>query len=102
MSTKLYVGSLSYKITNEDLENIFNTIGPIKSAKIITDRGTGQSKGFGFVEMSSEDDAKRAIRELNGTVHMGRAIMVSEARPETKGGGGGGHRDRDRGDRWDR
>lgn len=90
MSKKLYVGSLSYKINNQDLENIFAAVGSVTSAKVINDPATGQSKGFGFVEMSSEDEAKRAIRELNGQVYEGRAIIVSEAREDRKGGGGGG------------
>jgi RNA recognition motif-containing protein len=105
MSKKLYVGSLAYKIDDQQLQSIFAVIGNVESAKVITEPG-GRSKGFGFVEMSTEDEAKKAIHELNGTVHEGRPITVSEARPQTKRtGGGSGDRDRggrrgDRGDRW--
>lgn len=92
MSKKLYVGSLSYDIGNNELETMFGIIGEVQSAKVIMDPATGRSKGFGFVEMGSEDEAGKAIRELNGTSHSGRTIVVSEAKPETKraGGGGGG------------
>lgn len=102
MSNKLYVGSLSYSIQSDGLEKIFANVGTVVSAKVITDAHTGRSKGFGFVEMSTAEEAQRAIRELHGSVHEGRAIVVSEARPETKRGGGdrgrfsGNHR-RDRG-----
>lgn len=92
MGTKLYVGSLSYSIDDKELENIFSTSGEVKSAKVITDMGTGRSKGFGFVEMTNEEDAKKAIQSLNGSTHQGRAILVSEARPQTGGGGRGGDR----------
>lgn len=98
MSKKLYVGSLSYNVDDKELENIFATVGTVQSAKVITDMGTGRSKGFGFVEMASEEDAKKAIQTLNGSTHQGRAILVSEARPQTSGGGGGG-RGGDRGGR---
>ncbi len=103
MSKKLYVGALSYSIDDQGLEGIFSGIGRVESAKIIIDRDTGRSKGFGFVEMSTVEEAKRAIQELNGTTHDGRAITVSEAKPQVSrsggGGGGGGGRggDRDRG-----
>jgi cold-inducible RNA-binding protein len=97
MSKKLYVGSLSYDINNNDLEQIFAAVGQVESAKVISDSYTGRSKGFGFVEMSTEDEAKKAISELNGTVQQGRAIVVSEARPETKRTGGGGRGGRDGG-----
>lgn len=96
MSKKLYVGSLSYSIGDKELETIFAAIGNVQSAKVIIDRDSGRSKGFGFVEMSTDEEAKRAIQELNGTTHEGRAIAVSEAKPQTsKGGddrgGRGGH-----------
>lgn len=92
MSKKLHVGSLSYDIDDNDLSGIFTKIGSVQSAKVIKDFQTNRSKGFGFVEMANEEDAKRAIRELNGSVQMGRAITVSEAKPDTKksGGFGGG------------
>lgn len=94
MSKKLHVGSLSYDINDQELQNIFAAAGTVQSAKVITDPATGRSKGFGFVEMSNEEEANRAIRELNGKTYNGRAIIVSQARPETKrsGGGGGGGR----------
>ncbi len=95
MSKKLYVGSLSYSTSDKDLEAIFAVAGNVQSAKVITDRDSGRSKGFGFVEMSTDEEAKRAIQELNGTTHEGRAIAVSEAKPQTgRGddrGGRGGH-----------
>jgi len=109
MGRKLYVGSLSYDIGDRELEAIFATVGKVQSAKVIMDRDSGRSKGFGFVEMSTDSEVQKAIQELNGTSHEGRSIMVSEAKPETKGGGGGrggfgggGNRGggRDRGDRW--
>lgn len=96
MSKKLYVGSLSYSIGDKELEGIFAAVGNVQSAKVIMDQDSGRSKGFGFVEMSNEEEAKKAIRELNGTTHEGRAIMVSEARPQTSRGGS------DRGDRGGR
>lgn len=92
MGKKLYVGSLSYNIDDRDLETIFAAVGKVQSAKVIMDRDTGRSKGFGFVEMSAESEAQKAIQDLNGTMHDGRAIMVSEAKPETARGGGGGGR----------
>lgn len=95
MGKKLYVGSLPYSMGDADLEAIFATIGAVESAKVIIDRDSRRSKGFGFVEMSTDEEAKKAIRELNGTTHDGRAITVSEARPQTsRGGSGGGDRDR--------
>jgi len=89
---KLYVGSLSYSIEDNKLAEIFAGMGTVVSAKVIC--SNGQSKGFGFVEMSTNEEAKKAIDELNGTTHEGRAILVSEAKPETKrtGGAGGGGR----------
>lgn len=95
MSKKLYVGSLPYEMGDDDLRSIFSSVGNVESAKVITDH-TGRSKGFGFVEMSSPDEAKKAISQLNGTEQGNRnrrSILVSEARPETKRTGGGGGRD---------
>ncbi len=90
MAKKLYVGNLSYQMTEEQLKDLFTPIGEVVSAKIITDGVTGRSKGFGFVEMSSDEDADKAIAELNGKTVMERALNVSEARPQTERGGRGG------------
>ena len=92
MGTKLFVGNLSYGTTSADLENHFRQIGETTSAQVITDRESGRSRGFGFVEMASGDDAQRAIRELDGKELQGRTINVSEARERAprEGGGGGG------------
>ena len=97
MATKLFVRSLSYNSTEESLEELFATIGQVVSAKIIIDRDTNRSKGFGFVEMANDEDAARAIKELDGKDLDGRAIAVSEARPRDDnrerrsfGGGNGG------------
>ena len=96
MGKKLYVGSISFNATEESLQDLFSSIGEVESVKIITDQETGRSKGFGFVEMSSEEDAKKAIEQLNGTKFMERALIVNEARPqqprERRGFGGGGGR----------
>ncbi len=106
MAKKLYVGNLSYQMTEDGLRDLFAAKGEVLSAKIITDAATGRSKGFGFVEMASDEDADKAITELNGTTVMERALNVSEARPQTDrgrggrpGGGRGGSRDFDRGGR---
>ena len=92
MGTKLFVGNLAYGTTSADLESHFRQIGETTSAQVITDRESGRSRGFGFVEMASNDDAQRAIRELDGKELQGRAINVSEARERAprEGGGGGG------------
>jgi RNA recognition motif-containing protein len=88
---KLYVGNLNYTVTSSDLEKLFAEFGTVKSAQIIQDRETGRSKGFGFVEMGSDQDAQAAIRGLNDKEFSGRPISVNEARPrEERGGGGGG------------
>jgi cold-inducible RNA-binding protein len=96
MGKKLYVGSISFNATEESLQELFASIGEVESVKIITDQDTGRSKGFGFVEMSSAEDAKKAIEQLNGTKFMERALIVNEARPqqprERRGFGGGGGR----------
>ena len=96
MGKKLYVGSISFNATEESLQDLFSSIGEVESVKIITDQDTGRSKGFGFVEMSSAEDAKKAIDQLNGTKFMERALVVNEARPqqprERRGFGGGGGR----------
>jgi len=94
MGAKLYVGNLAYSVTEERLQQHFAQHGSVVSARIITDKFTGRSKGFGFVEMSADDEAERAIAALNGTDFEGRNIVVSEARPqqprEPRPGGGGG------------
>ena len=82
MATKLFVGSLAYAVTDEQLEELFKSAGNVVSAKVIIDRDTGRSKGFGFVEMGSEDEAKAAIDTLNGKELEGREIAVNEARPQ--------------------
>jgi RNA recognition motif-containing protein len=93
MGKKLYVGNLSYEVDSSALESLFSAHGTVESAQIITDRDTGRSKGFGFVEMSSEEEAQAAISALNGQEHGGRALTVNEAKPkENRGGGGGGGR----------
>ncbi len=99
MGTKLYVGSLPYSTTEQELQQLFSQHGAVASAKVITDRYTGQSRGFGFVEMASADDAQKAITALNGAPLGGRTLVVNEARPQEKrsfGGGGGGGGDRNR------
>lgn len=98
MATKLFVGSLSYSVNDDQLRDAFAAAGTVVSAKVIIDRDTGRSKGFGFVEMSSDEEAKAAIDMLNGKEIEGRPVAVSEARPREdrpRGGGFGG----DRGDR---
>jgi RNA recognition motif-containing protein len=93
MGRKLYVGNLTYTVSSSDLEQMFSQHGTVESAQVITDRDTGRSKGFGFVEMSSDAEAQAAIAALNGKEQDGRALTVNEARPrEERGGGGGGGR----------
>lgn len=97
MATKLFVGSLSWNVDDNQLEEFFASVGTVVSAKVIVDRDTNRSKGFGFVEMSSDDEAKAAVDQLNGKELDGRAISVSEARPREdkprNSYGGGGNRD---------
>jgi len=94
MGKKLYVGNLSYQVDSSELEQLFGQHGTVVSAQIINDRDTGRSKGFGFVEMGSDEEAQAAIAALNGQEHGGRALTVNEARPreDRAGGGGGGGR----------
>ena len=100
MATKLYVGNLAYGVSNTDLQNMFTPHGTVQSAQVIMDRDTGRSKGFGFVEMSSGNEATAAINALNGKEKDGRALTVNEARPREERGGsrngssrnGGGNR----------
>jgi cold-inducible RNA-binding protein len=104
MSTKLYVGNLSFDTTTQDLETMFGEYGTVTSTNIIEDRETGRSRGFAFVEMSSKEEAKAAIAGLDGKEVGGRSLKVNEAKPrESSGGGGGGYGGgggRDRGSRW--
>ena len=90
MGSKLYVGNLSYGTTSSDLQQLFGQHGTVQSAEVIQDRDTGRSKGFGFVEMGSGDEAQAAIAALNGQQHDGRALTVNEAKPKESRGGGGG------------
>jgi len=98
MGKKLYVGNLPYDVTDADLEQLFNQHGTVQSAQVIQDRMTGRSKGFGFVEMDSDQEAQAAINDLNGKDYGGRALTVNEAKPREPrsggfgGGGGGGRR----------
>jgi len=103
MGNKLYVGGLPYSVTEGRLEEIFSAHGTVESAKVIADKFTGQSRGFGFVEMSSGSEAQSAISALNGTQLEGRTLTVNEAKPmanrDNFGGGGGGNRGGGRGNR---
>jgi cold-inducible RNA-binding protein len=90
MGKKLYVGNLNYGVTDSDLAKMFEPHGEVESAQIIMDRDTGRSKGFGFVEMKTDQQAQAAIAALNGQDSGGRALTVNEARPKTEGGRGGG------------
>lgn len=93
MSKKLYVGNLGYNVSKTDLEQMFAAYGTVSSAQVITDRETGSSKGFAFVEMDSDSEAQAAIAGLNGNSVDGRSLIVNEARPqEPRSGGGGGGR----------
>ena len=109
MAKNLYVGNLSYNTTQDQLQEMFEAYGEVVSANVITDRDTGRSRGFGFVEMANEDEANAAINALNGQEVDGRSLTVNEARPRAprggdrgggggrggrRGGGGGGYRDR--------
>ena len=118
MATKLYVGNLSFRTTSEDLREAFATVGTVESATVIEDRDTGRSRGFGFVEMATPEEAAAAIEQFNGKDFGGRNLTVNEAKPRADRGGGGrgygggggrggyrggGGRDRDRGydrERW--
>ncbi len=91
MGMKLYVGNLSYQVTNNQLEDLFTPFGNVRSAQVVQDRDTGRSKGFGFVEMTDEAAAQAAIQGLHESVLDGRPLTVNEAKPrESRGGGGGG------------
>ena len=90
MGNKLYVGNLSYGVSNVDLEQMFSAHGAVRSAMVVMDRETGRSKGFGFVEMGSDQEAQTAINALNGKEISGRTLTVNEARPKEEGGPRGG------------
>ena len=102
MNKKLYVGGLSYSVTDTQLKDLFTSHGTVESAKVGTDRETDRSRGFGFVEMSTQEEAEKAIAALNGTQHEGRSLTVNISKPREDlparsgggGGGGGGYRDR--------
>ena len=96
MGNKLYVGNLSFRVTSEDLQEHFATAGAVESANVVYDRETGRSRGFGFVEMGSDDEATAAIAQFNGQEYDGRNMVVNEARPREDRSRGGGNR----GDRW--
>ena len=90
MGKKLYVGNLAYGVSDSGLQKMFEAHGSVVSAQVIVDRDTGRSKGFGFVEMGTDQEAQAAITAMNGTEVEGRALTVNEARPKTEGGRGGG------------
>lgn len=93
MGKKLYVGNLSYNTDDSSLQSLFESAGAVESARVIVDRATGRSKGFGFVEMTSDEDAQKAISQFDGKEVDGRKVRVSEAKPqEPRTGGGGGGR----------
>jgi RNA recognition motif-containing protein len=107
MSTNLYVGNLAYTASEQDLTELFGQVGEVVSAQVISDRETGRSRGFAFVQMSSAEEAQSAIEQFNETEFMGRRLLVNEARPrgERAGGGagarrGGGMRGGNGGSRW--
>jgi RNA recognition motif-containing protein len=100
MGSKLYVGGLPYSVTDSRLQELFSAHGTVESANVISDKFTGQSRGFGFVEMSSGSEAQKAIESLNGTQLDGRTLTVNEAKPKARrDGGGGSYRDSGR-NRW--
>jgi RNA recognition motif-containing protein len=97
VSTRIYVGGLPYSITEQELSDLFSQHGTVESARVISDKFTGQSRGFGFVEMKTDEEAQKAISALNGTQMGGRTITVNEARPqEQRPARGGGFKKRER------
>jgi RNA recognition motif-containing protein len=90
MGKKLYVGNLTFDVTSSALQEMFEAHGTVQSAQVIMDRDTGRSKGFGFVEMGSDQEAQAAIQAMNGKMVGGRSLTVNEAKPKTEGGGRGG------------
>ncbi|HEY2663886.1 MAG TPA: RNA-binding protein [Candidatus Binataceae bacterium] len=97
MPSKLYVGNLAYSVTNDDLQNLFSQAGQVESVAVITDKFSGQSKGFGFVEMANANDASKAITQFNESELKGRNIKVSEAKPRESSFGGGNRNSRSTG-----
>jgi cold-inducible RNA-binding protein len=95
MGTRLYIGNISFKATEEDIRDLFAQAGEVLSSKLITDAATGRLRGFGFVEMGSDEAAQKAIEMFNGKQFMDRAIVVNEAKPQEKKERRGGFRDRD-------
>jgi RNA recognition motif-containing protein len=100
MGRKLYVGNLPYTVSEDSLSEKFSEFGRVESVKVITDRDTGQSKGFGFIEMGTDSEAHAAIDGLNGTDYEGRPMKVNEAKPQERGGRGGGGGGGGGGRRW--
>jgi RNA recognition motif-containing protein len=102
LGKRLYVGNLSYSVGSSELETLFAEFGTVESAQVVTDRESGRSKGFGFVEMGTEEEAQSAIQALNGQEHMGRPLTVNEAKPREDRGGrrGGGYGGGGRGGRY--
>jgi len=95
MNKKLYVGGLAYSVTNTELRDLFESHGTVESANVITDRDTDRSRGFGFVEMGTQEEAEKAIQSLNGTQHEGRTLTVNMSKPRSdsdRGGRGGSNR----------
>jgi RNA recognition motif-containing protein len=90
MAKRLYVGNLKYTVDSDQLRELFEQFGSVTSAEVLSDRDTGRSRGFGFVEMANDEEALAAIETLDGRDHYGRRLTVNEARPRTTGGGGGG------------
>src|SRR5437667_7304739 len=97
MPSKLYVGNLAYSVSNDDLHQLFSQVGQVQSATVVMDKFSGQSKGFGFVEMTTAEEMANAIRQFNDSELKGRNIKVNEARPRELNFGGGSSRDRNRG-----
>ena len=101
MNKKLYVGNLAYTATDDDLYDLFSAHGTVESSSVITDRESGRSRGFGFVELSTAEEAEKAVAALNGTEHMGRTLTVNLSRQrENRGGGRDGGGGGGGGDRW--
>lgn len=91
MARKLYVGNLPYETGEQDLQELFGAAGTVETVNLMRDMATGRARGFGFVEMATDEDAQKAIEQLNNFQYGGRALTVNEARPKTSGGGGGGY-----------
>lgn len=100
MAKRIYVGGLAYATNDQELENLFAKSGTVTSASVVTDKYSGQSKGFGFVDMENDAEAEQAIRSLNGTSLGGRTLTVNEAKPREERSGGGGYGGGNRGGRY--